>query len=143
MTHLGTKKPQCSVLRLYGVCQKVLDFIRHWRTIEGMDEMLTVVETSFFIKHAEAIWSDQERVELVDWFAANSMAGELMRGTKGLRKVRYARAGMGKRGGARVVFCTQKGDSVWLLMAYKKAEREDLSIDFYRKLMEMSNGYFE
>lgn len=50
---------------------------------------------------------------------------------------------MAVRGWWRVVFYTQKGDSVWLLMAYKKAEREDLSIDFYRKLMEMSNEYFE
>lgn len=105
--------------------------------------MLTVVETPLFIKHAETIWSAVERDALVTWIAANSLSGDVVRGTKGLRKVRYARAGMGKRGGARVVFYTQKGDSVWLLMAYTKAKFDDLSIDFYKKLMEMNNERFE
>jgi hypothetical protein len=49
-----------------------------------------------------------------------------MRGTGGFRKVRVGRSGMGKRGGARVVYIL-RGDAfpIFLVTAYAKNEKEN------------------
>ena len=66
--------------------------------------MLTVIESPEFIVWSTQVWSDAERVEFIDWIADNPMAGDVIPSTGGLRKVRWGRAGMGKRGGARVIY---------------------------------------
>jgi len=60
--------------------------------------MFTVVETPTFIRHAERLLSDSERRELIDFLAGNPMAGDVIPETGGVRKVRYAARGKGKRG---------------------------------------------
>src|SRR5215210_661703 len=50
--------------------------------------------------------------------------------TGGVRKVRWSRAGSGKRGGARVIYFYHDADRpLYLLMVYAKAQREDLTPD--------------
>jgi hypothetical protein len=49
-------------------------------------------------------------------------------GSGGVRKIRWARAGVGKRGGARVIyFYHDPGRPLYLLMVYAKAQRENLT----------------
>jgi len=83
--------------------------------------MLTVIETPTFQRLAEEFWSDEERLDFVSWIAANAEAGDVIKGTGGLRKVRWTRAGMGKRGGARVIYFNrnERGDLVPLLVDVK------------------------
>jgi hypothetical protein len=58
---------------------------------------------------AKALWSEDEISDFVHFMALNPLEGDVMPGTKGLRKIRWSRAGMGKRGGARVVhFCAKQ-----------------------------------
>lgn len=99
--------------------------------------MLTVIETPEFITWAAKIWGDAERVEFIDWIAGNPFAGDVIPGTGGLRKVRWSRQGMGKRGGARVVYYTRlaSGELV-LLLAYAKAKFDNLRPEFLLKLKE-------
>ena len=66
--------------------------------------MNTVAETEIFQRYAASIWSESERLEFIDWIAANPLAGDVIPGSGGCRKVRWTRAGMGKRGGARVIY---------------------------------------
>jgi mRNA-degrading endonuclease RelE of RelBE toxin-antitoxin system len=61
-------------------------------------------ETPLFAHQAERVWSDAEREEFVDFIAGNPEAGDLIPETGGVRKVRWSRAGSGKRGGARVIY---------------------------------------
>ena len=61
--------------------------------------MFTIIETEIFKRHAESIWDDGERHEFITWLAANPLAGDVVPGSGGLRKVRWSRSGMGKRGG--------------------------------------------
>ena len=61
--------------------------------------MHTVVETAEFQKQAKAVWSDAKR----EAFIANPDAGDVIPGADGARKVRWGRAGKGKRGGVRVI----------------------------------------
>jgi len=55
-------------------------------------------ETEIFQRYAASIWSETERLELIEWIAANPLASDVIPGSGGCRKVRWARAGMGKRG---------------------------------------------
>jgi hypothetical protein len=89
---------------------------------------VTVVETSEFIAATRKIMSEAERALLVDYLAHNPMAGDLVRGTGGVRKVRWGLEGRGKRGGARVIyFYHDDGMPLFGLTAYAKNERADLS----------------
>lgn len=71
--------------------------------------MHTVAETEIFQRYAAAIWSESERLEFIEWIAANPLAGDVIPGSGGCRKVRWSRAGMGKRGGARVIYFNEQG----------------------------------
>jgi hypothetical protein len=97
--------------------------------------MHTIVETPIYIKHVQGFWTLAEREAFVVWLADNPNAGEVIPNTHGLRKVRFARAGMGKRGGARVIYLVQanKGQTL-LLAAYTKAAHDNLSIVFLQSL---------
>lgn len=91
---------------------------------------ITVAETHFFLRAAEKIWSEEERAELVDYVAHNPEAGDVIPGTGGVRKLRWARSGSGKRGGARVIYFYYRPDCpLYLLLAYAKAQATDLSAD--------------
>lgn len=91
---------------------------------------ITVAETQSFARSAAKIWSEDDRAELVDHLAHNPEAGTVMPGTGGVRKLRWARAGVGKRGGARVVYFYYQPDCpLYLLLAYAKAQATDLTAD--------------
>jgi hypothetical protein len=88
----------------------------------------TVIETESFIKQAAAIWSSAELDDLKDYLARNPLAGDEMPRTGGLRKLRWSRAGMGKRGGARVIYYYYNETApLYLFMAYAKAAEENPS----------------
>ncbi|HEU4819600.1 MAG TPA: type II toxin-antitoxin system RelE/ParE family toxin [Qipengyuania sp.] len=91
---------------------------------------LTVAETAAFARSADKLWSEEERAELIDFVAHNPEAGDVIPGTGGVRKLRWARSGRGKRGGARVVYFYHRPDCpLYLLLAYAKAQATDLSAD--------------
>ncbi len=89
--------------------------------------MRTVIETPEFIKQASAVWHADERTSFIDFIASEPDAGDVIPGADGARKVRWSRPGMGKRGGARVIYFHLVDDQVVLLvMVYAKAERENV-----------------
>ena len=89
---------------------------------------LTVAETPLFARQAGSIWNEQEREEFVNYIARNPEAGDVIPETGGVRKVRWGRAGAGKRGGARVIyFYYDDTRPLYLLLVYAKARKEDLS----------------
>lgn len=93
--------------------------------------MLTIVETATFMRLASAIWADDELMEFKVWLAGTPLSGDVIPSAQGLRKVRWSRQGMGKRGGARVVYYNQLADGrIVLLMAYTKAKFDNLPADF-------------
>ena len=90
--------------------------------------LMTVVETPEFLAASRKLLDDHERGLLVSYLAAHPTAGDLMPGTGGLRKLRWALQGRGKRGGARVIYFVQSERfPLFLLTAYAKNERADLS----------------
>lgn len=90
--------------------------------------MLTVIETTAFQAQARQVWNDSEHEAFVDWIAENPLAGDVIPGADGARKVRWAASGRGKRGGARVIYFALLDDgAVVLLAVYAKATQSDMS----------------
>jgi hypothetical protein len=89
--------------------------------------VFTVIETPTFQKMSVGIWSDEERHEFIGWIAKNPQAGDVIPGSDGARKLRWAVQGKGKRGGARVIYFNLSADEVVLLVAiYAKSDRVNM-----------------
>lgn len=100
--------------------------------------MLTVIETAKFQSLVENIWDEAERLDFIAWIAENSDTGDVIAHTGGMRKVRWSREGMGKRGGARVIYYRRndRGGLV-LLLIYTKAKLDNVRPEFLLKLKEV------
>lgn len=102
--------------------------------------MQTVIETVDFQKQAAKIWSDDERLEFIDWIAANPLAGDVIPGADGARKVRWSIAGKGKRGGVRVIyFNVVEHGEIWLMAIYAKADQANILAKDIKKVSK--NGH--
>jgi hypothetical protein len=89
----------------------------------------TVVETPSFLNDAKALGvTETERASIVMWIATNPDAGDVIEGTGGARKVRFAGKGKGKSGGYRVItFYSGPDIPVFLLNVFAKNEKTDLT----------------
>lgn len=104
-------------------------------------DMQTVIETEIFKRYADGIWNYPELEEFIAWIAANPLVGDVIPGSGGLRKVRWSRPGMGKRGGARVIYYNaEESQAIWLLIAYTKSKFDNLPASTLSKLKEAING---
>ena len=91
-------------------------------------QLLTVVETPTFTRRCEALLTSEERDALMVVLASHPEAGELIVGTGGVRKLRFAAKGAGKSGGVRVVYYFfDRGEPLYALLIYGKNERADLT----------------
>ncbi|MBU6395994.1 MAG: type II toxin-antitoxin system RelE/ParE family toxin [Sphingomonadales bacterium] len=76
------------------------------------------------------IWSEEELAALINHLAHNPEDGDVIPGAGGVRKLRWGKAGVGKRGGAGVIYFYYRQDCpLYLLLAYAKAQASDLSAD--------------
>ena len=99
--------------------------------------MYTIAETELFIADAGRIWNESERLEFIAWIAANPLAGDVITGSGGCRKVRWKRSGTGKSGGVRVIYFNRLENGViWLLVIYAKAVHETIPAHLLRAIKE-------
>ena len=91
-----------------------------------MSTLQTVVELDTFLKRAKAIMSDDERIDIVSYLAANPEAGVSLGG--GLRKVRIQRPGSGKSGGYRTLYVFgSRAMPLFLVTVFAKNEKDNLT----------------
>ncbi len=80
-----------------------------------------------FTSRSKSVLSEAEIKELVDYLADYPEAGDLITGTGGVRKLRWVRKGMGKRGGSRVIyFYYNEHMPLFFLTVYAKNQKADL-----------------
>jgi hypothetical protein len=92
--------------------------------------MQTVAETPTFTKQAEALFDEEEKQELITFLSQNPLAGDVIVGTGGVRKLRFAASGRGKRGGARVIYYyLDEAMPLYALLVYPKNAKTDLTQD--------------
>ena len=89
--------------------------------------MYTVIETPVYSSKVLGILMDDERDALAAFIAANPTVGAVIRGSGGVRKLRWGHKGRGKSGGARVIYFNRlaRGE-IWLLTIYRKSERSTI-----------------
>ena len=66
----------------------------------------------------------------------NPEAGQLVRGSGGVRKLRWIRQGMGKRGGLRVVYFVRYVPNEFWMLSLSKAKQENVPGDILKQLLE-------
>ncbi len=89
--------------------------------------MNTGIETPTFAKQADAIWSESERLDFIGWIARNPLAGDVIPGAEGTRKVRWTVADQGKRGGVRVIYFNRSvAGLIYLVAIYRKSGQSDI-----------------
>ncbi len=95
------------------------------------------IETSIFTKLIYTYLSDDEYLGLQVFLLKYPEAGKIVPGSGGVRKLRWAMTGKGKRGGVRVIYYFKKRDSeIWMLTIYSKSEVENIPAHILRKIAE-------
>ena len=90
--------------------------------------LYTVAETPQYIRQVEKLLSSDERSDLILYLAAHPRAGDLIEGTGGVRKLRWARGSRGKSGGVRLIYYVHSDAMpLYLLTLFAKNERANLS----------------
>jgi hypothetical protein len=88
------------------------------------------VESPPFTRHLFEYFSEDGYRELQSLLCRNPETGDLIPGTGGFRKMRWAdaRRGKGRRGGLRVIYYHfASGNQIWLMTLYDKDEAPDLT----------------
>ena len=92
------------------------------------ESRVTVVETKAFTGRAKGRMSAAEVDRAIEVIARDPLCGDLIQGTGGIRKVRFAVKGRGKSGGVRIVYYYyNESMPVFLLTVFAKNEKADLA----------------
>lgn len=95
------------------------------------------IETSIFTKLIYTSLSDDEYLGLQVFLLKYPETGKIVPGAGGVRKLRWAMAGKGKRGGVRVIYYFKKRESeIWMLTIYGESEVENIPAHILRKIAE-------
>jgi mRNA-degrading endonuclease RelE of RelBE toxin-antitoxin system len=89
--------------------------------------IMIFIETSIFTKEITEILPDESYRQLQSVLMLRPEAGSLIRGSGGLRKIRWSPPGSGKRGALRVIYYWNPPDTIFMLFPYRKSEQEDLA----------------
>ena len=99
--------------------------------------MFTFIESSVFSKYIYDYLSEDEYIKLQNELAAQPNKGDIIQSSGGIRKIRFAAKGKGKRGGVRVIYYLQnQKQEIWLLTIYAKNEAENIPTNILKKLKE-------
>jgi hypothetical protein len=103
--------------------------------------VLTFIETKLFSRLVGDYLTDEEYAALQWRLASDPAAGDLVRGSGGVRKVRWGVSGRGKSGGVRVIYYarTHLGE-IWLLTIYAKNVAESIPASVLRQIREEIDG---
>ena len=103
-----------------------------------MKPMYTFIELPVFSRFAADYFTDDELADLQKALAKNPTQGDVVQGTHGVRKLRWSRSGVGKRGGVRVLYYVQDSlGRIWLLTVYAKSARENIATSTLNMLREI------
>ena len=103
--------------------------------------MLTFIETKLFTRLVHNYFTDDEYEALQNSIVANPEAGDVIRGSGGVRKLRWGLAGRGKRSGVRVIYYLRLlQGQVWMLTLYAKNEADSITGAVLKKIKEELDG---
>ena len=96
------------------------------------------IESPSFTKYVDSYLTNEDYRALQLFLAMDPKRGVVIRASGGLRKLRWAASGRGKRGGVRVIYYYKDQDSqIWLLSIFAKNEQSDLSHTALKAIKEL------
>ncbi len=102
--------------------------------------MHTIVEMPEFLRKAEALISEEEKQEIINYLAVHTETGIVMKGTGGIRKLRWAIGNKGKSGGVRIVYYYHnKHMPLFLLSLFGKSKKANLTKSERNGLAKLTN----
>jgi mRNA-degrading endonuclease RelE of RelBE toxin-antitoxin system len=89
---------------------------------------MEIIETAPFARCRDGLFGDEQFRRFEEYLVLNPVAGILIPGGRGLRKIRWLGSGRGKRGGVRVIYYFRsETNRLFLIFGYRKNECEDLT----------------
>ena len=99
--------------------------------------MFTFIESAVFERLCALYLDDDEYAELQQFMMERPEAGSVVPGSGGVRKLRWKRKGMGKRGGLRVIYYVRyQPNEFWMLTLYAKAKQKNAPAHILKQLKE-------
>jgi hypothetical protein len=103
---------------------------------------MVFIESAVFTRQVQELLTDDEYADLQWHLALYPRAGDVIQDTGGLRKVRWASGGGGKRGGMRVIYFHAVSQSqVRFLLIYRKGVKDDLSAAEKKVLRKLNENW--
>jgi len=95
------------------------------------------IETSLFTSLIYDYLSEDEYLDLQVYLLQHPDSGKIIRGSDGVRKIRWTSKGKGKSGGIRVIYYLKGSkEEIWLLTVYAKNEQETIPGHILKKIAE-------
>ena len=89
---------------------------------------MRIFTTRTYERAVRKLMSEVDRQKMEAAIIADPARTPLLRGTGGIRKLRWTGSGRGKRGGIRTIYFHHAGpEAIYTLTAYAKAGRDDLT----------------
>ena len=99
------------------------------------NQLMEFIEATAFTKYLYDYLSEDEYLGLQSFLLQYPESGKVVRGSGGVRKVRWAMSGKGKSGGVRIIYYFKKQvDEIWLLTIYSKNEVENIPAHLLRQI---------
>lgn len=103
--------------------------------------MFVFIETRLFTRLANEHFADDDLSRLQRYLNENPDAGDIIRESGGVRKLRWGVSGRGKRGALRIIYYLRSSQGeIWLLTLYEKNVVESISGRVLRKIKEEIDG---
>lgn len=98
------------------------------------------IETSYYTKYITSLLSDEEYKELQNHLVEHPKSGKVIKGSGGLRKLRWDCKNKGKSGGIRnIYYYIENENTIYMIYVYEKSKKDDLSkkeLDILKQLIQ-------
>lgn len=100
------------------------------------------IETRIFSEEICHLSSDNEYKDLQEYLCLFPLAGDVIPGAGGIRKIRWVAKGHGKRGGMRIIYYYfLKESQIYMLLAYPKNAKDNLTVEEKKYLKQLVEDF--
>ena len=107
-------------------------------------QSVSVLRLPVFSKRAKKLFTEAEIEAVAAYLSQSPEKGDVIPGTRGLRKLRWSVGNRGKRGGSRIIYYYHVPENLILLLsAYAKSQQQDMDVAEKKILKAAVEQFFE
>ena len=88
---------------------------------------MRIIETPVFTKQINRLLDEDTYKQFKEYLVCNPLKGKLIKGSGGIRKIRWSKKNTGKSGGIRIIYFIKTETKIYLLFAYSKRDAESIT----------------